>query len=88
MASGGMNPIFGIDICPEGAENLVQAIVKIAAQDYRVALKKLKKNPYNRIAVAEKATVERFFRSEYFEALVPGKVSGDYILRHLQEECL
>lgn len=41
-------------------EALANAIVLRAVDDYRIALKKVKKNPNNRIAFDEALQIERF----------------------------
>lgn len=44
-------------------ENLANAIVLQAVKDYRDALKRLKKKPQNKAAMADAMECERFFRS-------------------------
>ena len=44
-------------------ENLANAVIAQAAEDYRRLLKRVKKNPANREALDEALQVERFFRS-------------------------
>ena len=46
-------------------ENLANAIILQAVKDYRMALKSLKANSRNRTAQADKAEIERFFRSQW-----------------------
>ena len=50
-------------------ENLANAIVVQAIQDYKAAKKALRKNPNNIMAKREIADVERFFRSKWYRVL-------------------
>lgn len=52
-------------------ENLANAIVELAAKDYRKALKDLKRSPRNDAALQMKAECERFFRSDGTRLLLP-----------------
>lgn len=65
-------------------EDLANAIVLQAVNDYRVALKCLKVNPRNRTAAADKGEIERFFRSRWFTVLT--SVDGEMLIRSLQRE--
>lgn len=65
-------------------ERLANAIVIQAAEDYRAALKRIKRNPNNRDAVDEALQIERFFRSGWYQVLT--SVDGEYMIRRLQEE--
>ena len=47
-------------------ENLAQAIILQAVKDYRKAMKKLKKDKWNKDAKAVKREVENFFHSDAF----------------------
>lgn len=49
--------------------NLAHGIVIKAVDDYRAALRKLKKNPENRDAQARKKECEAFFRSDWCKFL-------------------
>ena len=49
-------------------EDLANAIILQAVKDYRMALKSLKANSRNRAAQADKAEIERFFRSQWYSA--------------------
>lgn len=68
-------PLDHVDVCVEGAENLVHAIVRQAANDYRM----LKHCDDNNM---EKKDIEKFFLSDYFEALTG--FSGRMILAKLK----
>lgn len=65
-------------------QNLANAIVELAAKDYRKALKALKKNPKNQSAMSLAMECERFFKSEWITALT--SVDGEYIMNKLREE--
>ena len=58
-----------------GAEALTHAIVRIACNDWKNAIRKLKKEPDNEFADVRRRECERFFRSHYFHDLtgIPGK---------------
>jgi hypothetical protein len=65
-------------------ENLANAVILQAVKDYRVALKCLKENPRNRMAMADKDEIERFFRSQWFTVLT--SVDGGMLIRSMQME--
>ena len=65
-------------------EALRNAIVLQAVKDWRDAIKRLRKNPGNKIALAMKEETERFFLSEFFMHLT--EVDGDYLLKRLRRE--
>ena len=65
-------------------ENLANAIILQAVKDYRMTLKSLKANSRNRTAQADKAEIERFFRSQWYSALTD--VNGEMLIRSLQKE--
>ena len=75
-----MNKNYGSD----PYQNLANAIVAQAAQDYLSALKKLKKNPRNRTAMDEAMQMEKFFHSGWYEILTG--VDPDYLIRKLREK--
>ena len=64
--------------------SLANAIVIQAAKDYRVALRRLRKNPNNKSALSEIVDLERFFRSEWYAALT--NVPGELLIQKLKEE--
>ena len=64
-------------------ENLANAVIAQAAEDYRRLLKRVKKNPANREALEEALQIERFFRSGWYQRLT--NVDGEFLLRKLQE---
>ena len=75
-----MNKNYGSD----PYQNLANAIVAQAAQDYLSALKKLKKNPRNRLAMDEAMQLEKFFHSGWYGVLTG--VDPDYLIRKLREK--
>ena len=66
----------------EEYEDLTIAIIVRAAEDYRKVLKKLKTDPFNVLLLAERAEIEQFFHSQWYEYLTT--VDGTMILRRLQ----
>jgi len=65
-------------------ENLANAIILHAVKDYRMARKKLKRNPKNKDAKLMVEDCERFFCSDWFGQLT--SVNGKMLLKKLQEE--
>ena len=65
-------------------ENLANAIVVRAAEDYREALKALNLNREDRDALAMKKDCERFFQSAWFAVLT--EVDGSWLMRKLKGE--
>lgn len=65
-------------------EDLANAIVLTAANDYRSALKELNVNPRNKDALKTKAEVERFFWSSWFKSLT--SLDPDILMNQLIEE--
>ncbi len=68
----------------DGYERLANAIVILAAKDYRDALKKIKKNPHNRDAMDTAMQCERFFDSQWFSVLT--EVDGGWLKEKLRRE--
>lgn len=65
-------------------EQLANAIVLMAAKDYRDALKKLKKRSRYDPAKDVIAEVERFFHSEWYRELT--SVDGNFLIEKLRSE--
>lgn len=65
---------------------LANAIVLQACQDYRHALKVLKRLPKDPGAMGRCMEIERFFHSSYFDVLT--NLDGDVILEKLRKEAL
>ena len=70
----------------EPYERLANAIILQAVRDYRTALKALRMNPRNKAAQTEKESVERFFRSQWYQALTT--VDGEMLIKKLNEEVM
>ena len=65
-------------------QNLANAIVLSAVEDYRKALRKLGWFPDDRFAMAEKRSIERFFRSGYFNILT--NLDPEMLIEKLNQE--
>ena len=65
-------------------ENLANAVIAQAAEDYRAALKKIKAHPKNKDAIDEALRIERFFRSGWYQTFT--SVAGECLIRRLQAE--
>ena len=50
-------------------EDLANAVVLRAAEDYGLACRALRRNPYSRRNIKRKRSLERFFRSRWFHTL-------------------
>lgn len=64
---------------------LAGAIVSRAVTDYRSAYKSVLTGRKTR--VSEAATLEKFFRSQWFYLLVDGKITGEYVIREVRKQC-
>jgi len=65
-------------------ENLANAIVLRAVDDYRRVLRILSKHPHNRVAQDECCEIEQFFRSSWFGILT--QVNPEMLLKQLKAE--
>ena len=65
-------------------ENLANAIVLKAVEDYRKALKQHSVNPMRRAPEQEIDSLERFFRSRWYSVLT--SVDGEYLIRKIRSE--
>lgn len=65
-------------------EALGNAIILQAVKDYRVALKRIKHNPKNRIAIDEALTIGKFFRGPLFGVIT--NVDPEFLIGKLQDE--
>ena len=63
---------------------LANGIIYLAANDYRAALRKLNRHPWDSDAMGAKMEIERFFRSGWFAALTT--INPEYMIRKLREE--
>lgn len=62
-------------------ENLANAIILRAVEDYRESLSTLRYNPYDKNAVISKDEIERFFHSGWFGVLT--KLDPESLIRRL-----
>jgi hypothetical protein len=67
-------------------EELANAIILQATKDYRLALRKLAKHPYNRIGLSEKEEIEQFFRSNWFTILTG--IDPELLIEKLKAEVM
>ena len=67
----------------EAYENLANAIIKLAADDYKSALIRLKRNPESESAKQDVKRQEKFFYSEWFEVLTD--LDPSYLIRKMKE---
>lgn len=65
-------------------EKLANAIILQAVNDYRKALKRLKKNPENKMASYTKKECERFFRSGWYTSLTA--INPEMLIEKLNKE--
>ena len=65
-------------------KKLANAVVLQAAEDYRRALKTLKRCDQDKEALSVKEECERFFQSGWFTVLT--EVDGEWLMRKLKEE--
>lgn len=65
-------------------QNLANAIILQAVNEYKVAIKKLKRHPKNKDAKLVKREVEGFFRSEWFKQLTD--IDGIWLISKLKGE--
>ena len=79
-----MQLVINKNLAEDPYERLANGIILQAVSDYRAALKKVKKNPANKMAVDEALQIEKFFRSGWYQALT--SVDGEFLIRRLREE--
>lgn len=65
-------------------ENLSNAIILRAVEDYRKVLRILCKHPYHRDAIMEKSSLLRFFRSDWFRVLT--NLEPEMLIKRLNAE--
>lgn len=68
----------------EPYENLANAIVVLAAKDYRSALRRQKRHPGNKETQHTIDRLERFFRSAWYEVLTD--VEGEYLIERIKKQ--
>lgn len=64
-------------------ENLANAIVVQAMQDYRLALRAIRKRSNNLMAIRTKVEIEQFFHSGWYRLLTT--VDGDYLIEKVSD---
>lgn len=65
-------------------ESLGNAIILQAVKDYRAALRRIKHNPKNRIAIDEALLIEKFFRSQLYAVIT--NIDGEFLIDKLRAE--
>ena len=68
-----------------GYEDLANAIVLSGVREYKIALKRLKREPNSESAKRAAEKGERFLLSPWFQMLTD--VDPTYLIRKLKEEC-
>lgn len=68
----------------EAYENLANAIILLAVQDYKQALIHQRRHPESLSAKKEAERQERFFFSEWYETLT--NLNGSYLTQRIKEE--
>ena len=68
----------------ENWENLANAIIINAVEDYQSAYKRLLRNPKSEFRRKEVEKLEEFFRGSWYAALTD--LDPDYLIRRMQEE--
>ena len=69
-----------------GYEALANAIVEQAVKDYRDALRRLKKHPDSKAAMADAMEIEEFFHSPWYGTLT--QIDPDYLIERLRKEAV
>lgn len=65
-------------------ENLANAIILSAVADYREVLQRWTQHPEKRSYIAEKQSLERFFRSDWFSVLT--SLDPEVLISKLMQE--
>ncbi len=68
----------------EPYELLANAVIKQCADDYRSALRRLRKHPEDTGALGRKLECERFFRSGWYRELTD--IDPEYLIERLRKE--
>ena len=68
----------------EGCQRIANAIVILTANDYRKALRALKRNPRNKAAMKIALACEEFFDSDWMKILT--EVEGEWLKQELRKE--
>ncbi len=72
------------NISEDPYEALGNAIILQAVKDYRAALKRVRKNPQNRLAIDEALTIEKFFRGPLYGVIT--NVDPEFLIGKLRNE--
>lgn len=75
-----------INLRQEAAEELADAIILQAVEDYRVELHKLALDPHNRKAQCARRSIKKFFRSGCFELLT--NLNPEVLITKLEQEAV
>lgn len=67
-------------------ENLANAIIIKACDDYRAALKRMQRNPESKLAIDDALSLEKFFCSPLYQALTT--VDGEFLIRKIRAEIM
>lgn len=76
-----------MQICDEGALDLLAGIIRRATQDWKNAKRNLRRRPYAKTAALHEIVVsecESFFRSAYFARMTG--INGEAFIRMLREQ--
>ena len=73
--------LFGVE---RGYEDLANAIIIQAVEDYRCALRNLTKHPEDSGLLEVKDKLEEFFNSDWYAVLTD--VEGSYLMQKVREE--
>lgn len=65
-------------------ENLANAIILTAVEDYRRALTRYVKNPKGKEAAADVKELESFFKSSWYSVLT--SVDGEFLIKKMRAE--
>lgn len=68
----------------EAAQELANAIILQAVEDYRVELHKLALDPHNRKAQIARRSIKNFFRSDWFESITD--LNPEELIAKLEQE--
>lgn len=67
-------------------ENLANAIIVLAAKDYRRVLRRLQRFPHDKDSLRQRDSLERFFRSAWFGVLT--KADPEALMKKLRLEVM
>ena len=65
-------------------QELANAVIVLAAKDYRHALRIQRRNPRSAAAQSQIGSLERFFRSDWYKVLTD--VDGEMLIKRMREE--